>query len=386
MSGKADDVYVVGVGMTRFGRHDDVADLDLAGGAVRTALGDAGVSWSDVDIAVGGTNGETKPDNLVASIGLTGLPFVTVRNGCATGGVAMLTAANALRSGGLDVAVVLGYDNHARGAFNSSPARYGLPDWYGETGMMVTTQYFAMKARRYLYDHAISEESLGRVSAKAFGNGSDHPLAWRRDPITVEQVMAADMVNPPLTRYMFCAPDAGAVALVLARGQRAFDMCDSPVRIASVALRGRRFGSFEVFSPWITPGEHLTPTVDAAAAAFAGAGISPSDVDVAQLQDTDSGAEIIHMAETGLCAHGEQEKLLADGATEVDGSLPVNTDGGLLANGEPVGASGLRQVHEVVRQLQGRALGRQVPGDPRVGFTHVYGAPGISACSVLVRD
>ncbi len=379
MSTTDDHVYIVGVGMTRFGRHDDTGDLDLAGDAVRLALTDAGVAWSDVDLAVGGTNGETKPDNLPASLGLTGLPFVTVRNGCATGGVAMLTAANAMRSGGTDLAVALGYDNHARGAFNSSAARYGLPDWYGETGMMVTTQYFALKARRYLHDHGISETSLGRVSAKAFANGAEHPLAWRRQPISVEEVLAADMVNPPLTRYMFCAPDAGAVALVLARGARAFDLCEKPVRIASVALRGRRFGSFEVFSPWLTPGEHLSPSVDAAAAAFAGAGLTPSDVQVAQLQDTDSGAEIIHMAETGLCKHGEQEQLLASGATEVGGSLPVNTDGGLLSNGEPVGASGLRQVHEVVRQLQGRALGRQVAGRPARSASPTCTAPPASA-------
>jgi acetyl-CoA acetyltransferase len=89
------------------------------------------------------------------------------------------------------------------------------------------------------------------------------------------------------------------------------------------------------------------------------------------------------MAETGLCQHGEQEAMLAEGATDVDGRLPVNTDGGCLANGEPIGASGLRQVHEVVRQLQGRAPGLQVPGGPRVGFTHVYGSPGTSACTVL---
>ena len=257
MSDRANHVYVVGAGLTRFGRHDDVADLDLAADAVRQALSDAHIAWPDVDFAVGGTNGETKPDNLPTYLGLTGLPFVTVRNGCATGAVAMLTAASALRTGVADIAVAVGYDNHARGAFNSSPARYGIADWYGETGMMVTTQYFAMKARRYLFDHDISEETLGRVSAKAFANAADNPLAWRRDPLTVEQVMAADMVNPPLTRYMFCAPDAGAAALVLARGDRAFDLCESPVRLAAVSLRGRRFGSFEVFSPWLTPGDHL---------------------------------------------------------------------------------------------------------------------------------
>jgi acetyl-CoA acetyltransferase len=153
-----------------------------------------------------------------------------------------------------------------------------------------------------------------------------------------------------------------------------------------VTQRTRRFGSFEVFSPWLSPQPWHSPSIDAAAAAFEEAGISPAEVQVAQLQDTDSGSEMIHLAETGLCKHGEQEQLLAEGATDFDGRLPVNTDGGCLANGEPVGASGLRQVHEVVRQLQGRAAGVQVPGNPRVGFTHVYGAPGLSACAVLTVD
>jgi len=104
------------------------------------------------------------------------------------------------------------------------------------------------------------------------------------------------------------------------------------------------------------------------------------------LQDTDSGAEVMHLGETGLVAHGEQQAAYERGDFRIDGRLPVNTDGGLLANGEPVGASGLRQVHEVVRQLQGRADGLQVPGRPSIGFTHVYGAPGISACTVLTTE
>ena len=102
-------------------------------------------------------------------------------------------------------------------------------------------------------------------------------------------------------------------------------------------------------------------------------------MDVIQVQDTDAGAEVIHMAENGFCADGEQEKLLADGATEITGPMPINTDGGLIANGEPIGASGLRQVHELVLQLRGQAGDRQVQGDPRVGYAQVYGAPGTAA-------
>lgn len=379
---RSDDVYVVGGGMTAFGRHA-ASGLDLAEQALRAALDDAGTTWSDVDLAVGGSNVSGKPDSLVSRVGLTGIPFTTVKNGCATGGVAMATAVSALQSRRANLVAVVGFDKHERGAFAADPSAYGLGSWYAETGMMVTTQYFAMKTRRYQHEHGVSDRTLARISARAFRNGAEHPLAWRRTALSEEEVLAAAPVNDPLTQYMFCQPSQGAVALVLARGDRAADLCDTPVRLAAVTQRTRRFGSFEVFSPWLSQDPWNSPSVDAAAAAFAEAGVAASDVQVAQLQDTDSGSEMIHLAETGLCKHGEQEQLLADGATEVDGALPVNTDGGCLANGEPVGASGLRQVHEVVRQLQGRALGRQVPGSPRVGFTHVYGAPGLSACAVL---
>jgi len=377
------DIAIVGAGIYPFGRHDGVTALQMAESAAREALADAGVAWSDIDYAVGGSNVSGKPDTLVGVLGLTGVPFVTVRNGCATGGVALATAANALRSGEGELALVVGFDKHERGAFNPSPSSYGIPDWYGETGMMVTTQYFAMKARRYLHEHGISERSLARVSARAFRNGAANPFAWRRKPLDEDEILAAAPVNPPLTQYMLCGPNEGAVALVLARSDRAADLAERPVTLASVAVRSRQFGSFEVFSPWLTPGRHTSPTVTAAAAAISRAGVAARDVQVAQLQDTDSGTEIIHLAETGLCLDGEQEQLLVSGATDPDGALPINTDGGCLANGEPIGASGLRQVHEVVRQLQGRAPGHQVPGRPRVGFTHVYGAPGVSACAVL---
>ena len=153
-----------------------------------------------------------------------------------------------------------------------------------------------------------------------------------------------------------------------------------------MSLRTRPFGSFEVFSPWLAPERADGPTVERRGrAAFETAGLGPKDVDVAQLQDTESGAEIMHMAETGFCKDGEQEALIRRGATEIGGTMPVNTDGGCLANGEPIGACGLRQVYESVLQLRGEAGDRQVPGQPKVAFTHVYGAPGISACTVLTR-
>ncbi|HKG65222.1 MAG TPA: thiolase family protein, partial [Solirubrobacteraceae bacterium] len=257
--------------------------------------------------------------------------------------------------------------------------------WYGETGLMLTTQFFAMKIQRYMAEHGISASTLAKVAEKAFENGARNPNAWRRRPLSEADVLASKMVNHPLTQYMFCSPGEGAVALVLARGERARALAGTPVFLRSVAFRTRRHGSFEVFSPSIPITAAPSPTTEAAAVAFEQAGVSPDDVDVAQLQDTESGAEVMHLAETGLCEHGEQESLIQSGATRRDGRLPVNTDGGCLANGEPIGASGLRQVHEIVLQLRGEAGERQIAGPARVGFTQVYGAPGVSACTVLTR-
>ncbi len=207
-----------------------------------------------------------------------------------------------------------------------------------------------------------------------------NPNAWRRQPLSEEDVLASKMVSDPLRQYMFCSPGEGAVALVLARGEKARGR--RPVLLRSAVFR-RAASAPSRSSARRSPCTTASPTADAAAAAFEKAGIGPEDIDVAQLQDTETGAEVMHIAENGLCADGEQEQLIQSGATRIGGRLPVNTDGGCLANGEPIGASGLRQVHEVVLQLRGEAGERQVPGPARVGFTQVYGAPGVSACTVL---
>jgi acetyl-CoA acetyltransferase len=380
-----DDVGIIGLGIHPFGRHPGVSGLEMAAIAARRALADAGVRWEEVDFAAGGSDAGGNADTMVAALGLTGIPFINVKNGCATGGSALTTAHAMLTAGAADVALVVGFDKHPPGAFNPLPEEWGLGSWYGKSGLMLTTQFFAMKIQRYMSEHAITASTLAKVAAKAFRNGSANPNAWRRKPLSEEEILGSRMVNHPLTQYMFCSPGEGAVALVLARGQRLNESPRRAVRLRSVAFRTRQFGSFEVFSPSIPIESAPSPTADAATAAFEQAGVGPDDVDIAQLQDTESGAEVMHLAETGLCQHGEQELLIQTGATDIGGRLPVNTDGGCLANGEPIGASGLRQVHEIVLQLRGEAGERQTPGPRRVGFTQVYGAPGVSACAVLTR-
>ena len=380
-----EDVAIIGVGLHPFGRFGDKSAIEMAADAVRAACADAGVQWRDVQFAFGGSYTVDNPDAVIGQLGLTGIPFMDVYNGCATAATALELTADAIRAGKYDLGVAVGMDKHDAGAFTADPVAYGAPAWYGDMGYFLTTKFFGMKINRYMHDHGISHETLAKVAAKAFRNGALNPYAFRRKPVPEETILGSRMLNYPLTQYMFCAPDEGAAAAVLCRADIAPRYTSTPIYLRATTLRTRTYGAHEVHSTWAAPEQVDAPTVHAARAAYEQAGIGPDDVDVVQLQDTDAGAEVIHMAENGFCADGEQEKLVAEGATEIGGRLPVNTDGGLIANGEPVGASGLRQVHELVLQLRGQAGDRQVPGDPRVGYAQLYGAPGTAGVSILSR-
>ena len=381
----SDEVAIVGIGMHEFGRHDGVSGMEQGVTAVRRACADAGVGWDDVQFAFGGSHAAGAPDTMVSQLGLTGLQFINVANGCATGGSALFSAFNTIKAGVFDLGIAVGFDKHERGAFRVNTKSSGLGDWYGASGLALTTQFFGMKINRYMHEYGITQSTLAKVSEKAFRNGSKNPMAWRRKPLSEAEVLESAMLSYPLTQYMFCSPGEGGVALVLCRADHAHRYTDKPVFLRSAVVRSRRFGSFEVLAPSTALERNAGPTVDASRAAFEMAGIGPDDIDVAQLQDTESGAEVMHMAENGFCEHGEQERMIQLGETEIGGRFPVNTDGGCLANGEPIGASGLRQVYENVLQLRGDAGDRQVPGDPRVAYTHVYGAPGISGVTILAR-
>jgi acetyl-CoA acetyltransferase len=379
------DVCIVGIGIHPFGRTDGLTGLDMGVAATRAALADAGIDWPQIQFAYGGSDASGNADTMVGRLGLTGIQFINVKNGCATGGSALFGAASTIRAGEYELGLAVGFDKHPRGAFDPKPADWGLPDWYGESGLMLTTQFFAMKLRRYMDLHGITIRTLGLVAEKAFANGTLADHAWRRQPVDIDMILESEMVSDPLTKYMFCSPAEGAVALVLASEAKARQLGGPIVRLKTAMMRTRPGGSFEVFSPAIRVERGGSATQIASRAAFEAAGIGPGDIDVAQLQDTEVGAEIMHMAENGFCADGEQEAWIAEGRTRLDGVLPVNTDGGCLACGEPIGASGLRQVYENVVQLRGAGGRRQVAGAPRTAYSHVYGAPGISAVTILER-
>jgi acetyl-CoA C-acetyltransferase len=376
---------IVGIGIHPFGRFDSTAQ-QMALSAIGDALADAGVCWADIEVAVGGSLDGGQADVMVGALGPTGIPFINVLNGCATGAASLITARNMITAGMGDLGLVVGFDKHPRGAFAATDVTtWGVGSWYGEIGMFLNPQFFGLKAQRYLHDHRIPVETLAVVAEKAFANGELNPNAWRRKPLTRQEIATSRLINDPLRQYMICSPSEGAVALVVCRAEVADRYSDNPIYLRAAELASRKDGSFELFQTSLPSELPPTPSELASQRAYAAAGIGPGDIDVWQLQDTESGAEVMHMAEVGLCEHGAQTGLIAAGATSITGASPVNTDGGLLANGEPVGASGLRMVYEVCTQLRGAAGPRQV-ASPRTGFTHVYGAPGISACTILAKD
>jgi acetyl-CoA acetyltransferase len=242
------DVWIVGAAIHRFGRSDGMTGLDMGVAALRDALADAGVGWADVQFAYGGSDASGNADTMIGRLGLTGIPFINVKNGCATGGSALTAASSAIAAGEYDLGIAVGFDKHPRGAFDPRPAEWGLPDWYGAAGFMLTTQFFAMKLNRYMAEFSISRTTLGRVAEKSFANGSLADHAWRREPVSIDTILNAQMVSDPLTKFMFCSPAEGAVApprsgcarWPCAHGRRARSRCSRPASIWSAAVRRRR--------------------------------------------------------------------------------------------------------------------------------------------------
>src|ERR1700712_2909101 len=370
------EIAIIGVGLHPFGRYEDRSALEMGAVAISRALKDAGVAFSDIGSLYAGSLEVANPEAITGLAGMTGIPARATLSGCATGNSLLTLAAQDVLLGNADIAIGVGLDKHPRGAFGAEPSVAGLPQWYGDQGMFLTTHYFGTKIMRYMHDHGISEETLARVAAKNMENGALAPHAWRRKAMSIEAILSSPVVNAPLRQFMYCNPNEGASAVVVCRADKAKQYTDTPIYLRATALRSRREGAYELLRTSIELPIRPGTTAEAAQAAYEQAGIGPEDVDVAQLQDTDARSEIIQKAEPGLCKDGEQEALLADGVTNIGGRLPIKTQRG---------ASGLGQVYELVQQLRGIAGDRQVPNDPRVGLAQLYGSPGTAAVAILSK-
>lgn len=372
-------VEIAGVGIHPFGRFGDKSVTAMGVEAVKMALRDAGVGRGGFQAAFCGTvySGVAAGHKVLTALGLSGVPIVNVEAGCASGGAALGLGVEAIRSGRCDTVLVFGIEKMPKGIIRSS----FFEPWREQAGLAVTPAYFALRAQRLMRDSGVTREHLAYVSVKNHANGVRNPYAMFRKPFTVEQVLGSAVVCEPLTVYMLCSPNEGAAAVVLRRSR------GGGVTIRAAALRSHLPGS--------VLGEHTPmcglldddlppPTERAARAAYEEAGIGPEDVDVAEVQDTDAARELISCEELGLCAKGGAGGMLAERRSELGGALPVNPSGGLLAKGEPLGASALGQVTELYWQLRGAAGQRQV-ADAKVALGHTVGRGANASVVILSR-
>ena len=163
-------------------------------------------------------------------------------NGCATAASALYLAAQTIRLGDHDLGIAVGMDKHPPGAFGADPRLYACPSWYGDVGQFVTTKFFGMKINKYMTDHGITASTLAKTAAKNYRNGSLNPNAFRRKPLSEDEILNSTMLNYPLTQYMFCAPDEGAAAVVMCCADIAHRYTSKPVYLRAVEVRTRRYG------------------------------------------------------------------------------------------------------------------------------------------------
>jgi acetyl-CoA acetyltransferase len=377
-------VVITGVGLHPFGRFDGVSTTDMGVTAVRAALHEAGVAKGGFQAAFCGTayGGVATGHKVLSRLGMTGMPIVDVEAGCASGGAALMLAAGAIRAGQYDTVLVFGTEKMPKGIIRSS----FFEPWQEEAGLAATPSFFALRAQRVTMTSGVTKDHLARVVVKNRRHGALNPDAMYQKEISAEEVLASRVVSEPLHLFMLCSPNEGAAAVVLTRSDRA-SSATMPVTLAGAVLRSHLPGSVLSES---TPLSGLTddtvpaPTTLAARAAFEEAGLGPSDLDVVECQDTDAARELISYEEIGLCEPGGSGALLASGATELGGRLPVNPSGGLLSKGEPLGASALGQVVELVRQLRGESGLRQVNG-ARVALSHTVGRGANAGVVILTR-
>ncbi len=374
------DVSVVGAAMIRFGKYPQATLADLARPAVMAALADAGVERQAVQAAYCGTalGGMLAGQRILKTVGRTGMPVVNVENACSSSASAFREAWLAIGSGLYDVALVIGVEKLTK--FGGGTLPLEEEDWEVSQGMTMPALY-AMRASRYMHDYDLSVQQLAAVAVKAKTHAALNPYAQFRKTVTLEEVLSSKPVAEPLTLYQCCPTGDGAAALVLCASSVASRYAGQPIRVVASELASGRYASG--FRDMTTP----EITVRGAAEAYEQAGLGPEDIDVAEVHDAFTIAELMYYEALGFCGRGEAVRLLADGSTSLGGRIPVNPSGGLLSKGHPIGATGAAQMVEIVWQLRGTCGHRQVAG-ARVGLSHATGG-GISgldhgACAIHI--
>jgi len=395
----ADDVWILGIHMTKFGKHLDKDTVDLASEAVMGALADGGVAMRDMGVLAAGNlmGGGGIGQQVQKQVGQTGIPVYNVSNACATGATALRTAVMAVKAGECDMGLAVGVEKLAGAGLLGAGGRAAKDDdtWTpkgrygavapidGRVGTETMPGVFAQIGMEYGHRYGgTSFELFARISEKNHAHSTLNPLAAYSKRFTLDEIMNDVMIAYPNTRPMCSANCDGAAAAVVVSGQKLRTLApDQQRRAVKVAA------SVLTTDPWEEACQVLpnvnTLTRNAARQAYESAGVAPEDLDMVELHDCFATAELVHYDNLMLCGEGEAVPFFESGATWRDGSTPVNVSGGLQSKGHPIAATGIANIWEVCHHLRGEAGDRQIP-DAKVGLAHVIGLG--SACGVHILE
>ncbi len=395
----SDDIYILGIYMTKFGKYPDKDTVDLAAEAVMAALADGGVTMKDMGImAAGCLMGQGGiGQQIQKQVGQTGIPVYNVSNACATGATALRTAIMAIKAGECDMGLAVGVEKLAGvGLLGASPASKGSgKEWkatgrYGSVantdGLIGTNNMpgtFAQVGMEYGHKYGgATFELFAKISEKNHAHSTLNPLAAYNKRMTLDEIMNDIMIAYPNTRPMCSANCDGAAAAVVVSGKKlktlSLEQQRRAIKVSASILTSDPYQEACQVLPDVN-----TLTRIAAKQAYEQAGVSPSDLNLVELHDCFATAELVHYDNLMLCEEGGAVDFFNSGATWRDGKTPVNVSGGLESKGHPIAATGIANIWEVCHHLRGEAGPRQIEG-AKVGLAHVIGLG--SACGVHILE
>ena len=395
----SDDVWVLGIHMTKFGKHPDKDVVDLASEAVLGALADAGVTMRDIDvIGAGNLMGGVSGQMVQKQVGQTGIPVYNVSNACATGATAVRVAYLEIKAGEAQMGLAYGVEKLAgAGLLTGKPKQAGDEGWVpkgrmgavtaleGHTGTGTMPGVFAQIGLDYAHRYGGADFKLfAQISEKNHFHSTLNPLAAHQKAMSAEQIMNDVMIAYPNTRPMCSANVDGAAAAVLVSGEKLKTLLPEQRRRAVKIT-----ASVLTTDPWQEACQVLpdvsTLTKAAARKAYAAAGVDPADLDLVELHDCFATAELVHYDNLMLCEEGGAVDFFNSGAPWRDGRTPVNVSGGLQSKGHPIAATGVANLFEIATHLRGEAGPRQIEG-ARVGLAHVIGLGNACGIHILERS
>lgn len=377
-------VAVIGVGNSKFGVRNDVTISELAFEAVKPSLQDAGLAAKDIEyVALGSVGAGAWYEELLPAVvvseycGMTGAGLVRCEAACASGSAAFFTAYSAIASGQADVAMALGAEK-MREIDNATSmewiGRAGYYLWEFHNFGITFPAYYALYATAHMTRFGTTEEDLALVAVKNHKYAVMNPIAHLHNKVTVDDVLSSMVIASPLKLYDCCPLTDGSSSIILASEEKVKELkIETPIWVAGI---GYSSGTANLSKRPDFVG--LEASVLASQRAYKTAHITPDQLDLAEVHDCFTIAEIMAYEDIGLCKKGDGAKLLRDGQTEIGGKIPVNMDGGLKAKGHPIGTTGCSMIYELTKQLRGEATerGRQVPLKNYVGLAHNVGGTG----------